>query len=240
MTNPLRRLTQDKLDEMAPRVSWGEFRKQLEWTQGEHVGMIGPTGSGKTTLAEAILDLRKYVVVLATKPRDESLEEYAKSRKFKRVREWVSMSPDLAPRRILWPDAKSLYSAVVQRKEFQKALASIYGEGAWCVYIDELWFIIHHLKLEREVRTYLQQARSNMISLVVATQRPAFVPVEVYDQSTHLFFWRDNDERNLNRISGISWLAAGYVRALVATLERHEVLYVHTPTGRMLRTRVEL
>jgi hypothetical protein len=75
-----------------------------------------------------------------------------------------------------------------------------------------------------------------MISLVVATQRPAFVPLEVYDQSQHLFFWRDNDERNLKRISGISWLNAAYVQALVASLERHEVLYINTPTGLMYRT----
>lgn len=225
------------LDEQAPRVEWDEFMEYIfDWRQGQHVALIGPTDSGKTTLALAILPLRKYIVVLATKPKDSTLTQFGKGNGFKRFAEWDEIHPELVPRRLLWPDASSLYSAVNQRTHFKRSLAHIYREGGWCVYIDELWFLIHHLKLELEVRTYLQQARSNNISLMVATQRPAFVPLEVYDQSQHLFFWRDNDERNLNRISGISWLNANYVRALVASLDRHEVLYIHTPTGSMYRT----
>jgi energy-coupling factor transporter ATP-binding protein EcfA2 len=225
------------LDKQAPRLPWDEFYDYVfDWKQSQHVAMIGPTDSGKTTLALAILPIRKYITVLATKPKDETLRQFGRSNGFHRYTEWPELDADLGPRRLVWPDATSLYSAVNQRKHFQRSMAQIYREGGWCLYIDELWFIIHHLRLELEVRTYLQQARSNNISLVVATQRPAFVPLEVYDQSQHLFFWRDNDERNLNRISGISWLNANYVRALVANLERHEVLYINTPTGEMYRT----
>lgn len=225
------------LDELAPRLEWSEFVDYVfDWKQSQHVALIGPTDSGKTTLALAILPLRQYISVLATKPKDSTLSAFGKSNGFKRYEQWPDLDAALSPRRLVWPDARSLYSAIEQRRQFQRAMQQIYSEGGWCVYIDELWFIIHHLKLELEVRTYLQQARSNNISLVVATQRPAYVPLEVYDQSQHLFFWRDNDERNLSRISGISWLNANYVRALVATLDRHEVLYIHTPTGTMYRT----
>jgi energy-coupling factor transporter ATP-binding protein EcfA2 len=227
----------DKLEEVAPRIPWEDFiTYNFDWQQSQHVAMIGPTDSGKTTLALAILPLRKYITVLATKPKDKTLSKFGKANGFKRYPDWPHLDADLSPRRLIWPDATNLYSALNQRKHFQAALNQIYREGSWCVYIDELWFIIHHLKLELEVKTYLQQARSNDISLMVATQRPAFVPLEVYDQSQHLFFWRDNDERNLNRISGISWLNANYVRALVANLDRHEVLYIHVPTGIMYRT----
>lgn len=225
------------LDEQAPKISWDDFvTYEFDWQQSQHVAMIGPTDSGKTTLALAILPFRKYITALATKPKDSTLSKFGKSNGFKRYEAWPDIDADLSPRRLIWPDARSLYSALAQRKEFQRSLSQIYREGSWCVYIDELWFLIHHLKLELEVKTYLQQARSNDISLMVATQRPAFVPLEVYDQSQHLFFWRDNDERNLSRISGISWLNANYVRALVANLERHEVLYIHVPTGNMVRT----
>lgn len=228
---------QDRLETLAPRMSWDDFMLyEFDWQQGQHIGLIGPTGSGKTTLALAILPIRKYIVVLATKPKDSTLSQFGKKNGFKRYSEWQEVDADLSPRRLVWPDAKSLYSAVNQRRHFQMALQQIYREGNWCVYVDELWFIIHHLRLELEMRTYLQQARSNGISLVAATQRPAFVPLEVYDQSTHLFFWRDTDERNLSRISGISWHNSKHVKTLVAGLDPHEVLYVNTVTGRMLRT----
>ncbi len=116
-------------------------------------------------------------------------------------------------------------------------MGMIYVEGAWTVAIDETWYIIQTLKMEREIKTYLLQARALGISLVCATQRPAYIPLEVYDQSTHLMFWRDNDESNLKRISGISWRSADLIRSVVADLDKHQVLYINTRTGEMLRTR---
>jgi hypothetical protein len=237
-----RGIVQSRRDEeanrLAPVLTWEQFTEYVfRWRQGEHCALIGPTGSGKTTLALALLQFRKYVVALGTKPRDSTLSQLIARGGFKRMSKWERESPTMSPKRVLWPDASQMNSAVVQRNQFQNALDHIYREGGWCVYIDELWFIIHHLKLELAVKTYLQQARALQISLVVATQRPAHVPLEVYDQSTHLFFWLDNDERNLKRISGISWLSADLVRHLVSRLEHHQVLYINTRTGRMFRTK---
>lgn len=223
--------------DQAPQVEWSVFLNEyFKWYQGEHVALLGPTGSGKTTLAQWILPLRSYVVVLATKPADKTLEAFGKRNGYKVLQKWKRGNPSKNPRRILWPDARDLQSAALQRREFFRALSEIYRDGSWCVYMDELWFMGKELKLEHEVKIFLQQSRSNDISLVCSTQRPAFVPLEVYDQSTHLFFWRDNDERNLSRLSGISYRSAALVRELVANLERHEVLYVNVVTGEMVRT----
>ena len=222
----------------APEMTWDQFRTQFfVWNQGQHVALIGPNDSGKTTLALNILDQRRFVVATATKPYDDTLEQFGQTRHYKRLESWDrNLDPHLHNHRLLWPDARDLYAAINQRREFQKAFREIYAQGGWTLYIDELWFICKHLKLEFEMRTFLLQSRSNKISLVVATQRPAWVPLEVYDQSRWLFFWRDNDEGNLKRIGGISWLSKNLVQSIVARLRPHEVLCINTRTGQMVRT----
>lgn len=221
----------------APRVPWDVFlRRHFRWEQGEHVAMIGPTGQGKTTLLTALLPLHPYVVVFATKPKDATMDALIEGG-YTRVTKWESVPAERAPRRVLWPNAKTLDSSEKQREVFKDALNRIYREGGWTVAIDELWFVINELNLAHEVKVYLLQARSLGISLMVATQRPAWVPLEVYDQSTHLFFMRDNDETNLRRLSGISWRSADMIRYLIANLEQYQVLYVNTRTGAMCRTR---
>jgi hypothetical protein len=203
--------------------------------------MIGPTGSGKTTLAEALLPKQPFVTVLATKPKDDTMTRLAKAENYKILKKWQKIPARKTPRRIIWPPITSLAFTMLdkQRDAIHDAMAAMYVEGGWCVYVDELWYLINQLKLERDVKTYLLQARSLGISFAAATQRPAMVPLEVYDQSTHLFFWRDNDERNLQRLSGISWRSAREVRSLIANLDRHEFLYVNTVTGIMARSKVE-
>ena len=227
-----------RVSTLAPRVPWDEFvTSVLKWQQGEHVALIGPTGQGKTTLLTQLLPLHPHVTVFATKPKDESMERLIRFGGYYPIRKWQSLDPAKFPRRVLWPDAMTLDSDRVQSEVFHDAFSRIYREGGWTVAIDELWYIINILKLERDVKTYLLQARALGISLLCATQRPAWVPLEVYDQSTHLFFWRDNDENNLRRLSGISFRSADLIRSVVADLEKFQVLYINTRTGEMLRTR---
>lgn len=231
-------IKQARLSTEAPRVPWDKFLSSVfQWQQGEHVALIGPTGQGKTTLLTQLLPLHPYVVVYATKPRDESMERLIRYGGYYPVKRWVSLDPKQFPRRVLWPDAGKLDSVQQQKIIFHDAFERIYREGGWTVAIDELWYIDNVLKLEMDVKLYLLQARALGISLLVATQRPAWVPLEVYDQSTHLFFWRDNDETNLKRLSGISYRSADLIRQIVADLERYQVLYINTRTGQMVRTR---
>jgi energy-coupling factor transporter ATP-binding protein EcfA2 len=237
----------------APIISWREFCSFFVpgWKQGQHVAIIGPTDSGKTTLALNLLPIHIWVVILATKPRDETLDTliapvrkyrwFGKAKalpagKYLKMDQWdTKLDLHKFPRRILWPNALDLYSAETQLKVFKQALEIIYREGGWTLYMDELWFMSAELKMAHEIRMYLQQSRSNKVTLVISSQRPSRIPVEVYDQSRHLFFSRDNDERNLSRISGIAFQSRHMIMNLVANLEPHQFLYVNVLTGYMCR-----
>lgn len=221
---------------MAPRIPWDSFVTRLKWMQGEHVGLIGPTGQGKTNLLMHLLPLRTYVAVFATKPRDESMDRLIADG-YLRIEKWANIPADRAPRRVLWPNATSIDAEEQQKDVFEKAYGAIYREGGWALVIDEGWYVADVLKLSKKMRTIWTQGRSLGISQVVATQRPRWVPLEMFDQSTHLFFWRDNDDENLRRISGLGAAPSTVIRTLVANLERYQVLYVNTRTGDMLRTR---
>lgn len=224
----------------APRTPWDAFAAQLDWRQGEHFMLTGPTGQGKTTMQTSLLPFHPYVVVFATKPRDDSMDRLIKQGGYYKMESWRSLDPRQTPRRVLWPNAKALGSEKHQREVFLNAMRRIYLEGNWTVGIDELWFYTNILGLETEVRMFILQGRSLGISALMSTQRPARVPVEVFDQSTHLMFWRDNDRRNLDRISEINSRDANLVRAVVQELEPYQVLYINTRTGKMMRTRVPL
>lgn len=222
----------------APRIPWDEFLSEhFRWLRGEHIGLIGPTGQGKTTMIFNLFPLHPFTVVFGTKPRDDTLDAFVKSG-FERIERWRSEDPMHTPRRLLWPKPQSLSKMVpLQKQVFSDAVEDIFAEGHWDIIIDEGYYFDEVLKLGSLLRLMYTQVRSMGISLLLGTQRPAWVPVEVYDQSTHLFFWRDNDKRNLDRLREVSVIHQEAIREIVPNLEMHQVLYLNTRTGFMCRTR---
>lgn len=237
-------------DSMAPVVEWDDFMSYvLDWRQNQHLGLVGPTEQGKTNMAYHLLALRKYVTYFAIKTKDDTLEAFAQQGGYQRIEGWPPMkkrlgrrarpiTPAEMPRRLLWPDARELNSEERQKEVFDSALHDIYRSGGWCTVLDDFWYMAHILGFERETKKYLANARSNDIPMVICAQRPAGNKlVEIFDQATHLLFFRDNDETNLKRIAGVGWLNAGPIRAFVANLEPFQALYINTRKGWMYRTR---
>jgi hypothetical protein len=207
-------------------VQWETFKRFFasRWEQGEHTSIIGPTGRGKTTLAQAILPLRKWAVVCGTKPRDPSLSRFAKENRFKVQKRF---SPTYANERyVVWPKFDRPGDEAKQQAIFKEALETIYSQGSWCLYIDETWYFEKVLRLGGLLNTFWSQSRALDITFVAATQRPRNVPLMMYDQCTHLFLFKVTDNYARKRLGEIGGIDSRKVADEVANLKNHQFLYI--------------
>lgn len=211
---------------------------RLRWEQGEHVALVGPTGQGKTTLALDLIARRDWTVILATKPKDRTLNGLVRHAGYVRVASWPPPRHP-TPRVLLWPRWRDPKDTGRQAAAIHRALLSIFGEGSWCVFADDVQYLTDRLRLGSILTDLWLQARALDVSLVAATQRPRHVPRVMWTQSTHLFLWGTSDEDDLRQLGGLGGLSAKRIRATVAALPKHDVLYVNTRTGALAVTRHE-
>lgn len=216
------------------RVDWDEFQSLFVWRQGEHITLIGPTGCGKTTLTNELVDRRGYSIFIGSKRVDDTQEEL-KALRFTPVPNADQIHPDISRRWYVKPkvnpkdDADQIIAH--NRKVIRETLMRAYHEGGWAVFIDEGRYVTDFLQLKKEVVLLLTQGRSQGNSVVTGTQRPRHVPLEAYDQATHLFFWSDPDLQNVQRTAEMVGMDKREAVAMVNGLAFHEFYYHNTRTG---------
>lgn len=235
----------------APSVDYDVFHSRLAagpdgFKQGDHVTILGPTKSGKTTLALDIVEIRDYVLGIFTKPEDPLLDEVV-TRGWRMTKKLDIQVQDgvVLDRRIAY---HSVYrSGTIRQKEQRQAVAVqaafdyVFDAGKWCVFADEGVWLTQHLGLSRELQAFWYQGRTSDISLVLLAQRPAWVPRAAYSQAEHVFFFHTADREDQKRFADLGGgVDLDVVRALVAGLERHQFLYVAPHEGTLLRSKVEL
>lgn len=250
-----RRLQPDP-DASAPFRAWNEAYGYLSenFQQGDHVAILGPTGTGKTHIALAVAELRDYVMVIACKPKDPLIQETV-NRGYYLIPSNKLEVPysDGVPHHkkvIYWPrighnPKKPIpnHELLERERQLQKPLVSgaigyVRKNGHWCVVLDEGTWICRDLGLQRQVDSALTQFRTLKASVVVLGQRPAWMGRYVLSQPTHLFIFQTSNTDDLKSLGDISGTDTKEVQAVVRSLDRkaHHCLYIDTRSGEMFRT----
>lgn len=151
----------------------------ITWRQGEHVAIIGDTGTGKTFLFSRLVQYRSHVVVFKTK-RDDTWREF---QGFRRVKDARAMDEHYASKLIVDPpyDKQGEVGADILERSWR--------QGGWTVGIDELWYT-ERLHLRAYIERLLTQGRSEHLTALLGMQRPVFVSRFALSQCTHVFSFR--------------------------------------------------
>ena len=150
----------------------------VTWRQGQHIGVVGRTGSGKTYLISKLIQLRRYVVVFRTKPDNNKFPGFDIVRHASAMQHWRS------ERLLLEPEYEQ------QAIEGYRMLQNAWRDGGWTIIIDENWYAEQVLGLRDHIIKLLTQGRSKDISVVVGMQRPVDISRFSLSEITHLFCFR--------------------------------------------------
>lgn len=203
--------------------------------------LVGTTGSGKTTFAREALMLRDWVVILATKARDEVLFDEFKKYGFVVKRSWSPFDTE-NPRVIFAPPitAPTKDAKAAQAEAFRRVLIELFmlERGNWTVYADEVAYLTNDLGLRTEWDTLELQGRSLGITLVSSTQRPRGIPRNVFAQASWFGFWRMPNAEDRISASDLVGGQAYTAREAMRVLPSHELLLVDVQRDAALRTKV--
>jgi len=227
---------------MPPFVRWDRFLEQFTWSQGQHVTIIGPTGSGKTVLARLLLRRRDYVVVLGVKNRDPELYGPFQQDGYQLRHSFEPEPPaEVEQARILYvprTDKHGTEGRAIKARKFRGVLNDIFDVGYWATYADDIEYMVDALRLGPEFEELWMLGRSEGVSVIASSQEPVNIPVMAYGMATHLFLFSNEDLVRAKRMAELTGMDREIAQATIMSLPPHEFLYLNRQTRQMVRSRV--
>jgi len=227
-------LEQMLLSERIPRKPWDEVKHDIykHWVRKDtpHHSIVSLSGGGKSYLAtRGLLPMRGWqrALIIDNKGDDETLREVGREvRELPRNDPWYRSKdePDHS-----WYRLKVNDDWGKAREQVKKALAHVYHQGNWTVFIDETRNLTDPKLPSLNLRSYVEQlwlrGRSRGVEVVSMTQGPRWVPSSFYDQPSFVWIGRINDERAHQRLREIGGLRRAHL-GVIQQLKRREFLVV--------------
>jgi hypothetical protein len=194
------------------------------WRQGEHVALIGGTGSGKTHVSADLLDFRSYVCCLSIKPHDDTLTRFQKrAPKYVVVKNWP---PNVQINRCIFKCKPTKLGDRAQAGRVREVLNGIHLSEGWTALLDDVAYIVNTLGLRREVVDLYNVGRSSGITLVGALQQPTSVtanaPSEIKKQTKHLLLWKFVGKPDIVACADLCGINYGDMKKLMSSLQFHD------------------
>lgn len=190
----------------------------VPWNPGEHVAIIGTTGTGKSYLMSRVVAMRRFVAIFQTKFDDIKYPGYKTVTSEKPLAN-LKVTDSVGRFRIV-PEFN--HQASVGHNLFRQVWLS----GGWTLVVDELYYAHQILRLEKMVAMLMTQGRSKRISMVTGMQRPVSVTRFALSEATHVFAFR-LEGRDAKIISDV----AGDDFAYVSTkIPKYHFAHYHVPT----------
>ena len=204
---------------MVEVLPWENFTTMFAnaYKQGEHIAIVGPTGSGKTMLGLClcrIIGARKAkdnrparVTVIQLKPRDDTLRLVLPEKEWPIIKKWP---PAYGQEHcIVWPKGGAASGrSKRQRQVLLPLLDQMYIEGGQTVYIPEAAKIERNLPqglgMGGTMETFWSDARSNKLAVISDTQRPRQVTRLMWSEPSWVFIFKPEDDEDLKRVAELS------------------------------------
>jgi hypothetical protein len=217
------------LDTPEPSTTDMDYQQWLStfgsvWRQGEHVALIGGTGSGKTYVSADLLDFRSFVCCLSIKPHDDTLKRFQKREpRYVTVKTWP---PNVQINRCIFKCKPTKLGDRAQAGRVREVLDGIHKAEGWTALLDDVAYIVNTLGLRREVVDLYNVGRSSGITLVGALQQPTSVtanaPSEIKKQTKHTLLWKFTSTPDIQSCADLCGINRADMRRYMNALQFHD------------------